>query len=703
MLYAKSIPEKTYDELMEDNLNKIPVYSDEWTNFNPADPGITILENLSAIQIIQQNEIDEVTPPVRAKLLKMLGYQAKRGRSSEIYLEALGLENSVDIPADQRFMVGDISFETTLPRHLTASHITGLFRKTDQEIDDFSHILDYEMTLQARPFGSSLKEGTALCFVMDAPLEAGERGMIYVTSADRHQRNPFEEDGTLSFATISWECFTVDGFVPLEVKDGTHGFVQSGYITVTQPDIEAAVYQEGAISGYVWRATLKKSEYDLAPSISQITGFLFPVYQKETKIITHSFQSASSVILNSALVQNGYIKVYAKEKKGTSYVEYIESIGQPQTGRFYRRRLIEGDKYIFEFDREAFGYAPGHLKNAVKVVIYNEEMMRKYYLGRLQGYDGQEFALPFNHVLTSTFSIIAEREGEDGEPIYDFLKPGRLGELEMSYVLYENEGKIRITDPGSYVGAKLYLGSMAVTLGPQGNVRKGNDFFPADLKVGQSVRFYNPTSGMGGRFQESFEDVRKRFIQDLNTPETAVVPSDYEDLIRRTPGLCIRKVRAWMDYARNEVQVVVLPDNEEVHPHLSDKYRKEIERWLEDRRLLCTRLRVRQPIYLPVFTSGTIYVKPHYEGCRKQIEEVICRNLDYVTGNQEFGQTLRFDRMFHEIESLDCVSYIYELSVNPQNLTYASMDGTDIVPAENCLLYPGNMKLDILPLPDNGK
>ena len=148
---------------------------------------------------------------------------------------------------------------------------------------------------------------------------------------------------------------------------------------------------------------------------------------------------------------------------------------------------------------------------------------------------------------------------------------------------------------------------------------------------------------------------------------------------------------------------MVLPYNEDAFPHLSDKYRKEIEQWLENRRLLCTQIRVRQPVYIGVFTSGTIYVKPHYEGCRSQIEEVIRHNLDYIKGSQEFGQTLRFDRLFHEIESLDCVSYIYELSVNPQNMTYASMDGTDIVPAENCLLYPGNMKLDILPLPDRDK
>ncbi len=703
MLNPRSMPLKSYDELMEENLNKIPIYTNEWTNFNPADPGITTLENLSALQILQQTQIDEVTPSVRAKLLEMMGYTPRRGKNAEIYLEPRGIKESFDIPADQRFLVGDISFETSLPRHITASHMVGLYRETEKGIKNISYILEEDVTLQAKVFGKIPREGSALYFVMDKPLGEGEYGTIYVDISSHCIRNPFQRDRNLSFASIEWECYTEEGFVPLDVKDETHGFIQGGYIRFRQPSTKAAWYEKDEISGYVYRATLKENQYDVVPVMTYMSGFLFPVYQKETMIIAHSFQSPASVVLNSAMLENGYIKVYGKEQKGTSYMEYQESMGGEERGRFYRKKRLGMGRYAFEFDKEAFGYAPGRVKNAVKVVIYNEEMMRQYFLGEIGGYDNQEFNLPKEHIVSATFSVIAERELPNGEKIYDFLKPGRGGSREMTYSLYESSGRIKIANPGSYVGAKLYLGSLAVTLGPDGNVRQGNRFFPVNLENKQAIQFVNPAVGTGGCFKETLEEVRKRFVKDINTPETAATPADYESLIKRTPGLCIRKVRAWMDYARNEVQAVVLPDNEENYPKLSEKYRLEIESWMEDRRLLCTRLRVRQPVYTPVFTNGTIYVKPHYEGCRQQIQEVIRRNLDYINGNQQFGQTLRFDRLFHEIESLDCVSYIYELSVNPQNAAYAMVDGTDIVPVENCLLYPGSMKLDILPLPNREK
>jgi len=357
--------------------------------------------------------------------------------------------------------------------------------------------------------------------------------------------------------------------------------------------------------------------------------------------------------------------------------------------------------HSFSFDKNLFGYAPEHLKNAVKIVLYSEEMMRKYYLGEIFGYDMQEIKLPKEHVVTDTFSLIAERDAEDGGKLYDFVKPGRMEEQELSYYLYENEGKIVILDAGDYVGAKLYLGSMAVTLGEEGNVRAGNEFIP--LGYQDKVRFRNPIAGQGGRFQETLEDVRKRFIEDMNTPYTAIKGSDFEALAKRVPGLCISKVHAWFDADKNEVQVAVLPDMPDRFPKLSDFYIKEIEKWLGNRRLLSTRVCVRQPIYQGITTSGTIYVRPHYENCREQIEEVIQKELDYIRGNRNFGELLHFDKLFHAIEALECVAYLSEFNISVEGGGFAHAEGADIRPNENCLLYPGKMKLEILPMIDEGR
>ena len=44
--------DKTYEEMLAEALMQIPLYSEEWTNHNPSDPGITILENLTAFEAL---------------------------------------------------------------------------------------------------------------------------------------------------------------------------------------------------------------------------------------------------------------------------------------------------------------------------------------------------------------------------------------------------------------------------------------------------------------------------------------------------------------------------------------------------------------------------------------------------------------------------------------------------------------------------
>lgn len=698
MLSPKILPQKTYSELMDENLSKIPIYTHEWTNYNPSDPGITILENLAGAQIIQQNRMDEVTDDVRAKLLKLLGYTPRKGQGARVYVEPSDRKERLHIFADQRFMVGDMCFETSRAIEVTDSRLIGVYKKKDEECKDFSYILNRNITLLARIFGRKPEVGNELYLVMDKPLMAGEQAVIHVDVANDYGRNPFSEEQKDVFARLKWECYCEDGFVEMEVTDNTAGFLMNGELQFTQPESPAAFYEEGDIKGYVWRATLTKSEYDIAPALKYMSGFLFQIVQKETKAITHSFQKGTDICMKCNMLEDGYISVFAKEQKGSSYRKYEECVddiyGELPQGRYYRMERTGHGEAEFSFDRERFGYGPANIKNPVKIVVYNEEMMRKYYLGEIYGYDNQEIRLPVGHIVTETFCVIARREDGEGGYLYDFLRPNKMDEKKMSYYLYENEGKIVILDAGDYIGASLFIGSLAVVDGEDGNVRKGNTFVSPDL--GDSVTFLNPARGEGGRFQESLEQVRHRFVEDMNTPQTAVVAEDYRKLVSGVPGLCIAKANAWRDDDRNEIQVAVMPRLAQDFPRLSEAYTRVLSEYLESRRLLSTAIRILQPVYVPVNVSGKIYVKPHLKNCEQIINKTLTATLDYIHGEQSFGEPLRFDRVFHALDALECVSYVYELHMMPAKAEYVSQQGADLYPAMQCLLYPGKVSLEIL-------
>ena len=116
----------------------------------------------------------------------------------------------------------------------------------------------------------------------------------------------------------------------MEVEDDTNGFLTNGLIRVTLPQQPMERYEQDGISGYVWRVVLRRAEYDIAPVLLHMTGFLFPVIQKETLVITHTFQKTSEVTLNCTMLETGYVRVFCKEQKGTSYRLYQECGGEPE-------------------------------------------------------------------------------------------------------------------------------------------------------------------------------------------------------------------------------------------------------------------------------------------------------------------------------------------------------------------------------------
>ena len=693
MLVNKNLNDKTYQELISEAIMQIPLYTTEWTNFNPSDPGMTILENLTAFEALQQESIRQVTPQIRQKLLKMLGFTERKGRCARILMSAEGVKEPVELQANQPFYLGDLTFETNRRMRLGGYSLTGVYGQHDGSFQDYSYLINDDIPKAAMIFGETPGEGDCVYFTADRLPEPGEEMIFYMTLANRFNRNPYEEKGNNTFADLVWECYTGNGYEPMNVADYTSCFLVSGEVRMRMPNTAAAVCEELPKPAYVIRTRVIKADYDVSPKLLSVAGFLFEAWQKETKSVCYTFQKYSKITLNRVLMEEGYLQGFGKEEKGSFYRRYEPVSEEGDRGRFY---TLEHERYgvnTFSFDRRRFGFAPDKLKNAVKIMVYSEEMMRRFYLGIVQGYDAQELELPVKNIVAESFCIIAKRTDENGEEIFDFVRPNYYEEDSLTYYLLENEGKIVIEDAGVFIGAALYMGSCSITRGQEGNIRKGNHFRTG--KNLQDIVFVNEGPGTGGCFRESIADVRERFLADMNKPYTAVTAADYESIVKRAPGLCIHKVRAVLREERNEVQIAVKPGTDERFPKLSDTYRKSLEQLLEKKRLLTTRVEIVPPVYLPINVKGVIYVKRHYEREQGLIEQTIREQLDYLESERNFGDVLKFDEVFRAVENLECVEYIYDLTLHPQYPGAAKIRDNDIYPNEDCLCYAGDIQLEI--------
>ena len=71
-LELPNLDDKTYDDLVAEAISLIPTYAPQWTNHNPADPGITLIElfaYLTEMLMYRQNRVTEANILMFLKLL----------------------------------------------------------------------------------------------------------------------------------------------------------------------------------------------------------------------------------------------------------------------------------------------------------------------------------------------------------------------------------------------------------------------------------------------------------------------------------------------------------------------------------------------------------------------------------------------------------------------------------------------------------
>lgn len=691
MLSNRLMDSKTYEDRIIEAMTQIPLYSSEWTNYNASDPGMTVLENLSLFETLQQEHIEEMPSEVKLALLKMAGFTPIKGRTSRVLLKIDGAKHPFDIPMGQSFTLGNLNFETGRRISYPNCHILAIYSVEKDTVKDISFIQDEEITLSAKPFGNEPDADNAFYIVCDKLPEANEEMYFYANCNEPYERNPFEDKNSDLFAALSWEIYTEKGFVKLNSQDYTGGFLCSGEIRMRMPEEAPIIFDKLPEEGYVIRARIESASYDMVPEITSFYGFLIEAWQRTTKSFVVSSKTGN-IKMRKDLADSRYLTIFVREEKGGSFYKYTLAPDANALGRYFDIKEESGE-YIYKFDKSRHGYGPDKSRGSIKILAYDESVMRSFNLGEVIGYDNQVISLPFKKIELENFSLIIRRN-IDGLETYDFAKPNRNASGELEYSLKPETGEVIINQAGDYIGAKLFIGACAVMEGDNGNIRAGNKFTAHGLP--SYITVTNPAVGGGGRFRENLNQLRKRFLEDIDRPFAAVTETDYERLVMETPGLCIRKVRAIMDAGLNQVRVAVMPGIGGDRAPLMPDYKKIIEDRLESRRLLCTRIHVIPPVYVPVNLHATVYIHHHFDNYEDDIREVIKECLDYTKDNRQFGETLSYEKIFHRIESLPYVAYIYDLKMVCHKLGQGTMKGKDIVPIDNGLIVPNDIKLEFM-------
>lgn len=690
MLDSINLNNKSFEQIRDEAVAQIPLYSKDWTNYNASDPGITILENFAAFLALQQGELNEVPDRVKEKLLGLAGFSIRRGSAASIYvsLDHARVKLPCAIPSRAKLYAQDICFETA--GRMQVRNI-GIDAIQSEALRDDGRVKALLETRGVRGgvalLGNQPAGGEQVLFYVKNLPDNGVKTAIYFELVQRFHRNPLDPGAHNPFATVIWELrTTTEGYSRLEVCDETCGFLQSGYVSFTLGKrLRKSAVKDAAKGMYVLRLTVAEAAYDIVPRFRKVSGLLMHLVQRDTQsdVVPMRILSGNEVCVRHSLLKGGYLELYGRTLQdglGSKYRKYREGVQyRTESVDLFTRRVIFAEPVPYE----------------LIAVIFAESMTVQRKLDMLYGYDNQVIPLPDNvRVYPRAFSVLVVEEA-DGGGLCHVVRQNAADSREVRYSINEKDNTLVVHDCGLYEGAQLWIGEYAVYRGGGGNVLAGTELLYEQQGDSALLGFVCCTEAEDGCFEEDCAQLQHRFAKDVRTPVTMVTQQDCEHIVRNIPGLSIHKIGVCPVPGRNEIRIAVKPNSMQSRPELSSLYIDEITRYLEQYRMLATKLVIEQPVYVPVNVAGIICVKRHFERCRENIERLLRRILDGISSDKPFGSRVVFHEIYGQLSAQDGVDRIQELSIFPDNYRHANMSGMDIVLDSNALCCPGSFRIEL--------
>ena len=688
MFYNLNLDDKSYREIEEDAIFQIPAECPDWTNYNQSDPGIMLIGLLSWLKEIQQYHISRLGGWKRQKYLKLLGIAMRHATPARGFVSAEPLAGSsagrCPLLAGTRFFAGDMAFETVKKEWCHPIKMIGAYILCGETLDRYVNIgNDLEKHMRLYPFGERPEAGNRCCFVMDRAFSHKEQTVVYFDICTDYgvKRNPIEED-FIPLAKLKWEYQSPQGWEELPVDfDTTYAFLQRGKIGFHLP---GEMVEDEKYGAYQIRVTLVENDYDVAPLIQDIFFNEIEVRQQysycdyeDYRIRLREQDDTLSIKSSMYLAKNGKAELYARQEKGFLPIPII------------RREFSEDGDVIFFFARPK--WAKEDTDISCRLAVYEEGFWEKREFGIGNGCANQEYDLDISGIVYDEFEIMV-CDRQDGR-FYPYRRVEDFDNCtsgDAAYVLDLSENRLLFgnCENGMAPDGKIRLLRLKMSHGKSGNIKAGkirecqNN---PELLVEQHGMTY------GGRDDETVEECYQRVCRKLKDVHRGVTYSDYEELVKKTPGLLIQGSKvipvteAGAD-EENQISIVVQSlSYKERNAQLSDKYRKNLEQMLRRRKMIGTTIKILNPEYVGISVFAEIVIQPHFTDAEERIEEAVRAYLDEKTW--EIGRPVSGSAIYGIIDILPCVWQAKSVSVGARGRGFRHLVNGDVQLPPNGLPY----------------
>lgn len=670
-LKAPKLDTRTAERLFEEARLRIPQYTQEWTDFNDSDPGITLLQLyawLTDIMLFEMNRLPELN---YVKFLQMLGMPLKSAKPSTAHLTVIpdGKVGVVSLPRFTRVEANPptgtpVTFEMDAGLDVCATPLMAVVVFDGTRYIDVTRQNSDARGETFRPFGWQARSGSMLYLGFAVPkAEDFDRFINKRIFPDRLSLRVFLKSDILAGkaqnaqearqppqppVNLIWEAKREDSdrWWSLNHTDHSTAFLSEGYVQITTAALRPKATKECNLpDDYYWlRCTLQQGNY---PS-GQVP---------EIDFIRANVVEASSLT--------------------TERDEFVGvSEGRPDQTFTLARRPIQPETLALEIRRP-----------------------------RPDATDDAE-------ALTNA----PDRQDKPWERVDDFLASQRG---DNHYTLDATTGEIRFGDGkrGKVppAGMEIIARRYRYGGGTEANVAAGLIAgLVASVPGANSLIVTNERPSVGGADEQKVEDLMKEAPNRLRSQDRAVTAEDFEALAKQAGGVASAKALPLMNPnfpdvpVPGAVTVVIVPEkggeNAPQPPKPSLDLIRSVARELHSKRPITTELYVKGPDYLPVRISATVEIAPYAsaEEVKKNIQTALQDSSQLDPYKEEFGKAFYPTSLYSIILGVADVRAVTRLTVKVRDaeIPASSLGNAYLVPVDG-LLYSTEHEI-ITRLPGDG-
>jgi len=647
------LDDRSYQQLRDELVRRIPVYTPEWTDHNASDPGITLIELFAFLGENLLFRFNQIPETARLEFLRLLQIPMRPATPAKALVT------------------------------LTTDKSKGALV----------------------PLGSELKAGS-LSFETKTEVKAWPVSFLAVGRVQAPAPDPQTEPEVHEFAVRA-----IDAIGPL-TADQTPAYYQNQTVDLKNPPVDFGA----TVDSRLWVAVLKEKGADPAEmgdallnlgfaldpifsSIDQISGcpgagLTTKTPAVEWKVSTGKVQYGKpeyrSVTQEGdttrGLSQDGVVRLRLPKESAGFGVFQVDDADQLGTGDFPPALDEQTEEkilcwlYAFRHDGGSIGNVIFVGANAVEVA--QTRKARPEFLGAGNAQPDQRYRLVNKPVIAGSLRL----EVEEGQRWIEWNEIDGFhasGPDDRHYTLDPEAGEVRFGNGSQglppQIGQRIRAREYRYGGGIEGNVPANAISKLVDFP---DVKAANPRPATGGGAAETIREALGRIPSELRRRDRAVTATDFQELALMTPGVAVGRAECLPRFhpptqqseAAGVVSVVVWPREDAAHPNAPSPDRNMLRavcEWLDMRRLVTTELYVIPPVYRRVAVAVGVQVKPGYgvEAVRHWVELVIRQYLAPLPPYGPEGQGWPLGRRVHgpELEAaalqVEGVQFLDDLKV----------------------------------------